>query len=334
MLQARRVPSRWPRQVVVGLLALAFATAGLAGSGLPGQLWYLRLAGDETLVAPADGRQAERVLARDSRPVPWPDGSQYLEYRRSGGAVDQVLVKDTRSGRVLHSADLPGLCVQFQPSPLSKSIVMAQCYRRLLDNKGIFVVVDLAAQRLLHSEPDQPRRHRYRWLPDGRWLRSHDETGRLSVRASDGAWQPLGQLRLPPGTRTRDIRVSPNGDRLAFIVGEFEDYESEKPKARAHLWTARLDGSQQVRVIADNATFDVRWSPDGRALAFNVDTSHCDFGDNCHGNSGWWTVDAEEHGIAPVVADARHAKATPLMRRFPSGNSAPLRGVDLLAWTR
>lgn len=320
------------RTLLRALILLAVPAACLADPGLPGQLWYFRLPTMETLVGPADGERAERLVARQSRPMPWPDGSQYLQFERGSGDLYRVVIRDARTGRTLHEAELPTLCVRFQPSPLSRTVVMAQCYRRFLDNQGIFIVFDVAARKLLHSEPDQTRRHSYHWLPDGRWLRLHDETGQLSMRTAGAPWQVIGALRLPPNTRCRGLRLSPDGTRLAFIVAEYVDYDKENIGTHAHLWAARLDGSRLVRVTTDSVTFDVQWSPDGRHLAFDVDTSSC-HGDNCRGTSTWWVVGADEHDIGRVVDGVKHPKATPLLRRYPSGNTTPLRGVELLGWT-
>jgi dipeptidyl aminopeptidase/acylaminoacyl peptidase len=66
--------------------------------------------------------------------------------------------------------------------------------------------------------------------------------------------------------RCSDPQVSPDGDRLAFVVSE-PDIEANMNIT--HIWIVDLDGGEPVRFTGGNGTdYHPRWSPDGGRLAF------------------------------------------------------------------
>lgn len=61
-------------------------------------------------------------------------------------------------------------------------------------------------------------------------------------------------------------RISPDGDRVAFVVTRIDEHNHEY---RSAIWVAPADGGEATRFTAETAhTGSPAWSPDGRWLAF------------------------------------------------------------------
>src|SRR5690242_20290760 len=68
-------------------------------------------------------------------------------------------------------------------------------------------------------------------------------------------------------TSVGDLRLSPDGRRVAYVVNWID---REENGYRAAIWVASLDGSEEPRQLTSGTRSDSspRWSPDGRWLAF------------------------------------------------------------------
>lgn len=301
------------------------------GAGLTGTLWFYESLNNGTLTAPADASAATTFLTSDSEPIPWPDGSQYMEYQLTGGDEDRLVVKETSSGRTLHDVGILNFSGRLRPSPVDKNMVLTQYFESFTTETGEFWVIDLGTNTVVHYEEDNPKRYKYRWLPDGRYLRVHDETGEISTASVGGAWQKIGQVSVPANRKVSSIEVSPAGNRLAMVFWEYDDYAGDDPGDHADVWVSNLDGSQTERVTANDYTFTVFWSPDGKYLAFDNETSSCSGSQVCQGSLTWWYAPETARNV-DVVPDVANAQATQFKRRYESGNTTPLAGVSIRAW--
>ncbi len=269
----------------------------------------------------------------------WPDASQYLEYKIGGGGknFDQITVYATATRRVIYQLnEVPYFCgANIRPSPISKKLILTQCYKNRQSNKGIVAAFDLASGTAVFSEPDQPKRHKYRWLPDGRLLRVHDETGALAVTeiGRNASWHPLGHIAVPRGRRIFEIEVNPQGTMLVFALQGYSDYAAENLALDSDIWVSKIDGSSLERFTSMGWVFDPIWSPDGSYIAFSVDTGRYSAGSS-GGAPYLWYAPASARNMSSILKGFAHPFATQLRRRYPSGNVSPLVGVQLLAWVQ
>jgi dipeptidyl aminopeptidase/acylaminoacyl peptidase len=83
--------------------------------------------------------------------------------------------------------------------------------------------------------------------------------------SESGRWTPSEMLRY----RTiPDVRVSPDGRRLAFVVRQ-AILESDRSEYREQIWIGRTDGSEShPATFAEQSSNAPRWSPDGTRIAF------------------------------------------------------------------
>jgi len=67
-----------------------------------------------------------------------------------------------------------------------------------------------------------------------------------------------------------DVRISPEGGQVAFVVSEIVPSERDAPTRESNIWMTSIEGGEAIRALP--ATFknghSPRWSPDGRYLAF------------------------------------------------------------------
>ena len=70
--------------------------------------------------------------------------------------------------------------------------------------------------------------------------------------------------------RIGEVQVSPDGSRIAFVVGEMCRPDAEHP-ARSRIWMATVDGDVRPFTSGIASDHTPRWSPDGSRLAFLSD---------------------------------------------------------------
>ncbi len=309
-----------------------------AAGTLTGRLLYHDSPRGETYLDKADASSAPTLLTTDGDPAMWPDGSQYLEYKIGGGGngSDQITVYATATRQVIYQLNnVPYFCgANVRPSPVSKKQIVVQCYQNFLSNEGLVAVFDLEAGSVVYYEAAQPRRYKYRWLPDGRLLRVHDETGALAVKSVGSAsWQSLGQIAVPSGRRVFEIEVNPQGTMLVFAFQGYSDYAAENLALDSDIWVSKIDGSSLERFTSMGWVFDPIWSPDGSYIAFSVDTGRYSAGSS-GGAPYLWYAPASARNMSNILNGFAHPSATQFRRRYPSGDVIVMVGVDLRAWVQ
>lgn len=129
------------------------------------------------------------------------------------------------------------------------------------------------------SEGNGKRVEAIAWTPrKGRYVYLDDDG--LNVCQLDTPRCLVAPLHLPPGVGPggASIDVSPDGQHLALVLGQFWRDSSGRNKSHSVLFAARFDGTDLHQLTApsralqesgtDYAPLNPRWSPDGRRIAF------------------------------------------------------------------
>ncbi|HEX5684817.1 MAG TPA: hypothetical protein VFY73_12395 [Ideonella sp.] len=288
---------------------------------LSGRLWHDNYAldfRDGTQIAyPGEGLPVQ--VTADGWAHPWPDGTQYAMTDWDVFEDQSSLKVLDLSGNVLYSATAEGYLRDEIPSPASKSMIAARLGEDSTTPSD-WIFVDMNSMSVVRQFTGDDI---VTWLPDGRYMRMTAQ-GAISIGALDGSETPSGQLTLPAHHNLVDAWVNRQGTRLALqIVNDVE------PTPDSDIWVSNLDGSQLERVTATKMSHYARWSPNGRYLAFDVDTGHFCNGIGCMGTCELWYVPAEARNVTALPA-ARDALKFEVSDR--DGEKRVL-GCELMAWT-
>jgi Tol biopolymer transport system component len=199
-----------------------------------------------------------------------------------------ILVASSLDGRWSRRIGAGGSAM-FSPDGRSVAFITGVATR----SAGLWVVNVRAggARRLRLPAGVVQRPSELAWSPDGRWLAIARHSGAscapervedlgLYIVRVDGSG--LRQLQaLPPSaeplagnpTEIHDIRWSPRGRRLAFLLTQGSDNECRGPYLRpAQVVAVELASERPVGLARASFPHDLQWAPSGRELAFVDDT--------------------------------------------------------------
>jgi Tol biopolymer transport system component len=253
--------------------------------------------------------------------VPWPDGSRFVTENWDTDKTE-LRVIDTRSGVQRHGVAFEGLLQDLTPSPHDADVLAARQGKSTL-GPLVWVIIDFRQRRFLDRFP--ARGGGFGWLPDGRFITvsGAGEVRRGTVGQGARA-EPIGQLALPAGRSVGKAWVDPQGRALMVRL----DLRPRAGRHESDLWIAAPDGSRLARYTATGMTTMAAWSPDGKRVAFDVDTGAWCAGSACQGICEVWHAEATARNVRATAAsgDARPFKL--------QGLHGPHRmGCSLRGWT-
>ena len=129
------------------------------------------------------------------------------------------------------------------------------------------------------ADGNNQRVESFAWTPrKGRFVFLDDDG--INICQLDTPRCLTAPLRLPPGVGPKgaSLDVSPDGQHLALVLGQFWRDSSGRNHGHSVLFAARLDGTGLHQLTTpskelqdsgtDIAPLNPRWSPDGRRIAF------------------------------------------------------------------
>lgn len=327
-MTATTSPRAWRTALALlaALLALLAGPARAAGAPPTGLLWHNSYILDHhrgvQVSALAGGKPVEITNSKDMDVSAWPDGRQFIVtkpdiYRRITSFV--VLTPD---GKAVLSGDVDGYVRDVEPSPTDRRLAKV---RRGESPLAPFEdqVLDLATLRTRYRIADDDW---FAWMPDGRFMLISIKTGRMRIASLDGGPETaVGQLTPPADRQMGAFAVSPTGRELLMKMPRRNAVPRE-----ADLWIASIDGSRLERLTEAKAIGSALWSPDGRFVAYTVDTGHfCSTAGYCAGSCDQWYTPA-------TLRRVRGFKGEPGSEAFQVNNRQGQRqelGCEVLAWT-
>jgi Tol biopolymer transport system component len=217
------------------------------------------------LVVNADGGSLKQLASiPTASSISWsPDGQILImdQFSRQGASwlMQWAQVKADGTGPATPLFEqMPADCFALRGSPDGASYA-ALCRSRPLPRLWL-IAGDGDAKEIAHGVTT------FDWSPDGRRLAvfSNDPTSGAAALSTfepmSGAWEPLHRLTdLPLLGAPSELRWSPDGSRLAFGAGAWDD---------SSIYLLWADGSGITRLTASGNNHSPRWSPDGQWLAY------------------------------------------------------------------
>lgn len=291
-------------------------------AGYGGRLWHNDYAldyMDGTQIASPSGDLPALASAHEYA-TPWPDGKTFVftEWNVYDEYSDLVVV-DLASGQALYRLKTDGYLRDERPSPASRTTVMVTHGEDSI-SPAETLIVDLTTMTVLRRFPGDTVMN---WLPDGRYLRMTSD-GTLIAGDPAGAEQTVGLADPPDSFQIQDLWVNRQGTKIAYRVLNAGTVTNE-----TDLWVSDMDGRNFERFTSTKMSYAANWSPDGRHIAFNVDTGHVCTGAGCIGTCETWVAPVTSRNVRalPAVGDAERFKV-----RNRQGTPSTL-GCDLLGWT-
>ena len=243
-------------------------------------------------VAAADGTRLRRLarcnfydcggVVYRSQPAWSPDGKwiAFTRTSKNGSGSDPSIWVVAANGSNLHRlSGCGGRCVDFMPAWSPTGHMLA--FERMFPSSGwrpsLYTIrPDGSHLTRIRSNATDPA-----WSPDGRRI-AFDELQKggypwdegIAVVYADGSHPRL--LTAGPWKRGKSPKYpawSPDGRRLLFL--KIRGWTADEP-FRAEIWTMNPDGSDRRRLYRSRWAHGVQtkpiWSPDGRKIAFSVDS--------------------------------------------------------------
>lgn len=325
--------TRWPAALLtlirrVGLLlAPCLVCSVFAAESPTGLLWHNNYSLDlqaGVQVSPLDGSKPIVITPQSDMDVSvWPDGRVVAVtkpdvYKR----ITSLVVMEVATARPLHNLVLDGYVRELAPSPESRQLVkLSQGERPSSPYEEL--VMDLTTQKPRYRVA---RDDFFAWMPDGRFMLINLKTGLMRIaQLDDPREQVVGRLTLPPGRAMGEFLISPTGAEFIMKL----PLRNSVPR-EADLWIGRLDGSRFEQLTQVRALGSALWSPDGRYVAYTVNTGSICSGWGCMGGCDQYFTRATRRAVKGL-------DGTPGSERFEVRNRfGQMQGLgcEVLAWTR
>jgi hypothetical protein len=325
--QLRQALQRDPAQLSIGPQGLVIAAAPARPAAVAGTLWHnsytLNSARGVQLSPLGGGASTQLTHDRDTAVYAWPDGRHYMVTRwQVRPSATHITVIDRATGDTVLDRQAEGYLTAFQPSPVDRRLVIMRRGtgpRASMDEQ----VLDLQTMRSRRAIADDDHAA---WMPDGRLMLIGMKTGLMRVVGVDGGpEQAVGRLPVPADRVMGEFKVSPDGRQLIVALGRRGGATRE-----LDLWIASIDGSGLEQLTQVRAFGGATWSPDGRHVAYKVDTGHV-----CS-TAGYCTGSCDQYYTPVELRKVRGLDGTPGSLRFTVDNrfgTSEKLGCSVLAWT-
>jgi serine/threonine-protein kinase len=180
----------------------------------------------------------------------------------AGNNVGLEVVRVTRDGTLLQLSDDPRNYANPAPSPNGKYLAVDVTD----EGKPDVWVYDLERSVPTRVTSGVGANWGPIWSPDGQWIfYAVAGSGKSSIEriSSDGSGRP--EVILQADVIVRPTALSPDGKRLLYVRGAL---------GKPDIYSYWMDsGESEPLVVTDSVSYDARFSPDGRWIAYGSDES-------------------------------------------------------------